>query len=238
VTPEPPGALPADGLPRPNRDSRRPLPDSTTKSFDRIAQPYRFVEWCTFGGALQRTRTAHIAQLDDCRRILILGEGDGRFLQRLCARNPRAEIHVVERSARMIQLARRRARNASGATFFEADALTHPLNGPYDAVVTAFFLDCFEGEELNRLLARLTASCAPSCTWLYADFHSGRSYWSRLRNGTWIWLLYRAFGLTTDIRARRLADPLPTLAAFGWRLVDEVWQRGGLLRSAHLQLHG
>jgi hypothetical protein len=134
----------------------------------------------------------------------------------------------------MLELARLRV-PSTAVTFTCADVLSHVLDGPYDAVVTAFFLDCFEDRELSMLLQRIAGHCAPDCVWLYADFHAGDTCWTRLRNGAWLWVLYAAFGALTDIAARRLVDPLPALQRLDWYPEAAEWFRAGLFRSVYLR---
>jgi SAM-dependent methyltransferase len=78
-------------------------------SFDRIASNYQFFETIAFGNALQRARIAFISRIRDDERVLVLGEGDGRFLAELLRRKPEAEIDCIDASAAMIQSARSRA---------------------------------------------------------------------------------------------------------------------------------
>jgi SAM-dependent methyltransferase len=78
-------------------------------SFDRIARTYHLFETVAFGYALQRARTAFISRIGPGERVLILGEGNGRFLAELLHRNPGVEIDCIDASAAMIQRARARA---------------------------------------------------------------------------------------------------------------------------------
>ena len=73
---------------------------------DRIARLYRWIEYATFGNTLQQRRTAFLRDVADARRVLVLGDGDGRFLEKLVRQNPRAHIDYVELSGRMLELAR------------------------------------------------------------------------------------------------------------------------------------
>ena len=74
---------------------------------DRIASSYRWLEYAAFGLALERARFDFLPRAADARRVLILGEGDGRFLAQLLECNRYATVAVIESSARMIELARR-----------------------------------------------------------------------------------------------------------------------------------
>ncbi len=190
------------------------------RSFDHIARPYAFLERLTLGGALQRARCAHIDELPQRGRFLILGEGDGRFLQALLTARPHCDIDVVERSAAMLRLARNRNSGATRVRFFETDARQFAGPGPYDAIITLFFLDCFEGNELRELVRSLSQLAAPNATWLYADFAEQRAGLVGQLHRSFISALYRAFMLTTDIAATRLEDPLPYMALEGFHLVE------------------
>lgn len=75
---------------------------------DPLAASYRWLEYAAFGRALERCRFEFLQRAVAARRILILGEGDGRFLARLVECHPHAEIVIVDSSARMLDLARRR----------------------------------------------------------------------------------------------------------------------------------
>ena len=58
--------------------------------FDRLARPYRWMEYLSFGRALERCRFHFLPQLANTRSALLLGDGDGRFAERLL----RAMIHT------------------------------------------------------------------------------------------------------------------------------------------------
>ena len=50
---------------------------------DPIASSYRWLEYAAFGLALEHARFDFLSHAAAARRVLILGEGDGRFLARL-----------------------------------------------------------------------------------------------------------------------------------------------------------
>ena len=61
-------------------------------AFGRLAYVYEGLERTVFGGLLTRARNACLDELDEADTILILGEGDGRFLLSLLGRHPRAHV--------------------------------------------------------------------------------------------------------------------------------------------------
>jgi ubiquinone/menaquinone biosynthesis C-methylase UbiE len=148
-------------------------------SFDRVAPHYRWLETVAFGGQLQEARVAFVREIGSPRRILIVGEGNGRFLATLVREHPGASVDCIEASARMIALARQRV-NAAQVNFIEADLSEVALPaGAYDLVVTHFFLDCFDDHGLPLLIERLARAATPDARWLIADFHPPRRGWRR-----------------------------------------------------------
>jgi hypothetical protein len=69
---------------------------SEAPNFDRIAKPYRWLEYLTFGKALQNVRLHHLPALLHCRNALILGDGDGRFTAALLAANPPITVRAID----------------------------------------------------------------------------------------------------------------------------------------------
>ena len=165
-------------------------------------------------------------------RVLLLGEGDGRALERLLAIAPQAHFHVIEVSPEMIALARQRTRDSARITFYCQDART--ANWPaayYDAVVTNFFLDCFTEDEARDLVRRLATSLTPNGSWLIGEFAIPGGGWPRLHAQIWIRMMYRFFNLTTGLRAREL-PPIGTLMGeAGMECVEGEQQRAGLMVS-------
>src|SRR5579859_448771 len=105
------------------------------------------------GNKLQRCRTAFLEKSADSRNVLIMGEGNGRFLIECRRRLRAAHIICVDSSRRMLEMAKERLRrhklDGAATDFVHADALEwRPPPGAFDLVVTHFFLDCFRPEQL------------------------------------------------------------------------------------------
>lgn len=185
---------------------------------DPLARIYRTLEYAAFGRALQRARVTHIPAISKAKRILIAGEGDGRFLQRLRTFNPQASIDVFDSSAAMIAQARVRA----AATFHHQDFLIAKLPpAAYDAAVTHFFLDCFSQSQVNEIAVRIRNALKPGALWLVSDF----------RPSILIPLLYRFFRLTTGLRAAQLPNYDAALEMAGLTKIDERISRQGQLTA-------
>jgi ubiquinone/menaquinone biosynthesis C-methylase UbiE len=208
---------------------------------DPIARWYRWLEYLGFGGALERRRCAFLAEVSNARRILALGDGDGRFLARLVERmNPETEIDYIDLSRRMLELARRRI-EASGhahpVTFLQADALAVALpSAEYDLIVTHFFLDCFNETEASKLVHRVSHATFPHARWLISEFRQPEGGWRSAWAWLWLRVLYLFFRVTTGLKTRRLINHHPLLMQAGFRLsrtetarcgslVSELWAR-------------
>jgi hypothetical protein len=215
-----------------------------TSNFNRLAHPYRWMEYASFGPYLGHCRRAQLAHLGGARRALVLGDGDGRFLKRLLGSNPLLTADVVDSSRSMLRVLDRRIRRM-GEPFHRriqlhhADALDWNASGPYDLVISHFFLDCFFTSELDRLFDRLLPHLDPGARWVISEFSiPNRSSTPALR--AWlspclarsiVGLLYRSFGLLTGLRVRRLPDYAVSLRRHGLTLDRETHLLGGLLES-------
>lgn len=197
---------------------------------DPIAQWYRWLEFIGFGSALERRRVALLREVEDARRPLVLGDGDGRFLVKLVDQNlkqhPGVAIDYVDVSGRMLELARARA-GEQGVTYHQADALTMLLPaGEYDLIVTHFFLDCFDERDAAALMKKVARSARSDARWLISEFRE-TGWWSRvILSG-----LYLFFRITTGLQTRRLVDHRPLLKREGFRLEKEELGVFGLVSS-------
>ena len=178
------------------------------------------------GGALERRRRWYLPQLRNARRALVLGDGDGRFLRELLRQNPAVSADYVDASARMLELARRKARTER-VNYRKADARTVPLpHDEYDLIATHFFFDCFGQSELDALIGRTAAAARPAAQWVVSEF-SAASFPARLL----VRALYLFFRIATGLETSRLADHRPMLRAQGFRLKDASRSRGGFVVS-------
>ena len=183
---------------------------------DPIAGAYRWFEYIGFGRALKRRREAFLNEVGDARRVLVLGDGDGRALAALLRANREATVDYVDLSARMLELARGRA-GSERVIYHRADALTIPLaQGEYDLIVTHFFLDCFEESDLRQLTERIVRAAGPRARWLVSEFR---------KPGILVGLLYLFFRITTGLKTRRLVDHHAFLRRCGFRLsrAESAW---------------
>lgn len=205
-------------------------------NFDRLAGVYRWMELFSFGPWLWGCRTAFLGELANCRRALILGDGDGRFTARLLESNPAIFIDTIDASPAMLQALRRRAGiNSARVQTHLADARhwqpETSASAPYDLAVTHFFLDCLTTEEVHALAAKLTGALSPGALWVVSEFAVPQGIFGRLIAGPVVAALYWAFGWLTGLQIRSLPDHRAALSSSGFSLRRSREFLGGLLVS-------
>ena len=206
-------------------------------SFDNFARWYQTLERIAFGNSLQRSRVACLDQILTPKRVLIIGEGDGRFLLELLRIHPAIDIDCVDSSERMLQLARRRVEKELGNSgknvrwFCQDLMLWDPSKNSYDLIVTHFVLDCFPAHQVGVVVQKLKNAATDSADWLFADFRMPTTGLARIHSLVWLKAMYLFFRVTTGITADQLIDATPFLEREGFQLVQRHLFRWGMLRS-------
>jgi trans-aconitate methyltransferase len=194
-------------------------------NFDRVARPYEAMERIVFGGALERCRTGLLPSLSQPARALLIGEGDGRFLQQFLERFPQTEVDVVEPSAAMIARAQRRVGARKNVRFHRTDILAAELRGPYDLVVTHFVLDVFTADAVMTLACRIR-EVAPNGLWLISEFQVCQNPWAaRAASRACIAFMYAFFRATAGVRVSEVPEYARVLLQNGFTRVSrrEAW---------------
>lgn len=211
--------------------------------FSRTAPYYHLLERCFIGNALQNTRIAQLERLsfgEKSSRVLIVGEGNGRFLQALLQRYPDVDVVVIDESARMLERARRRLEqagiSADGVAFKVADLRALDLGeGEFDVIVTHFFFTNFAESDVARMVAALARAARTEAEWLIGDFTLPNRRWPRLRARLWLAILYRFFGWTAGVPVRELPEIERYVVDQGFRLDRAACLSAGMLRSDYFR---
>jgi tRNA (cmo5U34)-methyltransferase len=203
-------------------------------TFDLVASFYPLLEQTVFGSTLSRARSFFISRVTEGNNILLIGEGNGRFLFEMATQTSSSSVTVVDSSARMLAAAARRLAtvdHCSRIEFIHADVLEwrSPV-AHYDRVVTHFFLDLFTPCCLRRVVEKITRLATEDTLWINVDFTSENQC---LRQELLMWAQYRFFQLSAGIQASRLFDPDPYLQQAGWEILEQRSLDSGWI-SAHL----
>jgi ubiquinone/menaquinone biosynthesis C-methylase UbiE len=204
---------------------------------DRIARWYEPAEHLSFRKALEHRRFAYVNLLNESRRAMLCGGGDGRFLARLLRVNPAVEVTYVDLSCEMMRIAERRimrlgAGYRSRVQFFCADVMTFvPPHRDYDLFATHFFLDCLTPEDVRKLILKMAEWTRPQAKWVLSEFRHSQSAFGKLWTGAVIRALYAAFRVTTGLRVRRIPQHAALLVSAGFHRQQCDIASGGLLIS-------
>lgn len=205
-------------------------------TYGRIAPLYRTLEYIAFGRALQQARSEFVDQLRLSKQVIVFGPGDGRCFENLLPAAPEAEFISIDSDPRMTSLARRQV-DRLGATqrihFICDDVRNVSLPETYDAVVTHFFLDCFDAPELDALIPRIGAGLVETGAWLFADFAIPFTpFLARWRAQIWVRGLCLFFRSQAGHTLSTLPPMEPLLLKHGFGCVAARDRQAGLIRSA------
>lgn len=205
-------------------------------SFEVLAPIYRLMECVLAGSKLHRCRCTFLDTIPAPEKILILGEGPGRFVVECVRKFPQASITIVEESAGMIAQARanlaQRGLATDKITFVQADILQwEPPPSEFDLIVTHFFLDCFRPEQLEVIAPTIGKAATADAHWLLADFQEAHSGWKRWRSRGILAIMYTFFRVVTRLPAASLTPPDLYLMREGFVLHERKEAEWGLLKS-------
>jgi ubiquinone/menaquinone biosynthesis C-methylase UbiE len=199
---------------------------------DTVAPWYEILERIVYGQTLQRTRETFLKEGAGAERWLLIGEGDGRFLQALLARFTPAQITVLESSAAMIAIAHRRVGDRRDLEWTHISGL-EAMEGleSYDGVVTHFFLDCLDEASMRKVVLSCARALRPGGLWMISEFRQPPHGWRRWRARFWLKLMYAFFGYTTGLKVRVIPDYATALAEAGLRRERQEFSQGGLVTA-------
>jgi ubiquinone/menaquinone biosynthesis C-methylase UbiE len=186
---------------------------------------------------LQDHRTAFLAAAEGKYKALIVGDGDGRFLQALVNSYPHLEIDSLELSGGMLAQARRRV-SSPQARFIQGDVFAFDFElSHYEVLFTHFFLDCFTTANLSVLVTKLSATLTPDAIWIVSEFRSANRGWRKFYTSAWLAAMYCFFGFATGLKTKSLPDYATTLANAGFAKRKEMVSTDGLIASQWWERH-
>jgi SAM-dependent methyltransferase len=206
-------------------------------SFDSLAPHYRWMEWLLAGRKLQRCRTAFLDQMRLAQDVLLLGEGNGRFLSELVQVNQSASITVLDASQGMLREARRRVETGgrhgrARIDYVHADIFAwSPPPGRFDLIVTNFFFDCFRADQLGMLIPRLASAASCGARWIVSDFQIPADGFAHWRARWIVATMYWFFRTVTHLPARSIAPIDSLLQSAGFELRERRISEWGLLHA-------
>lgn len=204
-------------------------------NFDFIAPYYSLGEKLCFGEKLNFHRTLFPHILRSSGKILLLGEGRGKFLEFLLKENKSCEVVVIESSKRMTEsiynLIPYRDR-------FRVEIKNIPIeyfnsDHRFDLICSFFFWDCFSKDQINRSIPLMLSLVNNKGYWHNADFvdHRKITCFHTLKNFILIRILYLFFRHTTGLDVKSVFPVRSLILKSNMRLIQSVESNSKLLKS-------
>jgi ubiquinone/menaquinone biosynthesis C-methylase UbiE len=208
-------------------------------NFDYVAVFYPLLEQLVFGSTLSRSRSFFVGRVTEGKNVLLIGEGNGRFLSEIAKQTSTSAITVVDSSTQMLSAASKRIAAIERSTrikFFHADILEwrSPL-AHYDRIVTHFVLDLYRPNRIRRIIEKISRLATGDTLWIDVDFTNASQ---RLRQSFLMWAQYRFFRICAGIEAPRLFDQLNYIQQTGWQIIEnrsleQGWIAARLMSREH-----
>ncbi|MGJ8671777.1 class I SAM-dependent methyltransferase [Rubritalea sp.] len=102
-------------------------------------------------------------------KVLLVGGGDGRFLEGMLGRLGDVDIDYVEPSGAMLVLAKKRVSSDSRVSWCQS-SIEDWRGGAYDLIVAHFVLDAFEPSSRSRVIEALVGKVVAKGEIVVSDF--------------------------------------------------------------------
>jgi ubiquinone/menaquinone biosynthesis C-methylase UbiE len=210
---------------------------SIARGYDRIAPIYDLWASLFSFDALHRSQCIALKSLDfKPQRVLLVGPGTGRIIPTLLHCAPDAEIVCVDISEGMLERLRKRLekldeRAQAQVHIFVGDIREVILSGPFDLIVTPYFLDQFSDKTLPEVLDAVEHVSAQEVRWLDIDFApipKNQQY-----RYVVVWGLYKVFRKLCSIEAVELPNTHVHLHERGFKLERNKICGFGFLRWSY-----
>ncbi|MEM9337473.1 MAG: class I SAM-dependent methyltransferase [Bacteroidota bacterium] len=163
-------------------------------NFNFIAPFYDLCARIIFGSIIDRSQRYFIDQLPSEGHVLVLGGGTGKILEVISSQ----KVVFLDKSSTMIKYAKQRE-TSSSVVFLQEDFLSFEIHEQFDVIMSPFFLDCFNGENLRAALIKIRKSIKPSGKLIVTDFQRARN--ERLLN-----VMHWFFKFTAGLESTSLKD--------------------------------
>jgi ubiquinone/menaquinone biosynthesis C-methylase UbiE len=195
-------------------------------NFDRLAGIYDRLAGIVFGNTLHIAQSQGFEKLPANSEVAIFGGGSGRILEYLFATGTSFKtVYYIDASENMVALAADRIGSiecipGEGVVQFFAQPAQEWCSQhsvALDAVITPFFLDCFEGPELQTTIAKIAALLRDDGQWLATDFVSS----PKLRHRLLMAAMFRFFRISCGLRSSQLEPYFDLIEQRGLRSLEQ-----------------
>jgi ubiquinone/menaquinone biosynthesis C-methylase UbiE len=169
---------------------------------DNIAGIYDILGKLIFGDQLEKAYSFYLGRIIPHDKILIIGGGTGKILQKLDELEIPLEIDYIEISQAMLERSRKRVLQNIKVRFVRADVTEWQPESDYNILITPFVLDCFSDHDLNSLMSKLSTKLHKDGIWIFTDFVRTQFFWQK----SLVKIMYWFFRVTTGLTISSLPD--------------------------------
>jgi tRNA (cmo5U34)-methyltransferase len=214
--------------------------EEISKGFDHLAYIYDLMLWITSGNIIFKSQSALIKKLPYCSNVLIIGGGTGKFLYSLGASVNTGHITYIDISQKMIRLSEKYIdKHLPGKkneiSFICGSIESIPPDAQYDLIVTNYFLDVFDKEELEYVFNKLYQHFSLNGIWYYTDFSINNKHVKGFRKTIYKMIvncLYTFFRFFCGISATLLLEVNQLFEEKKMIAKEEQFFAGGLVKTA------
>lgn len=211
--------------------------------FSNTASYFHLLENVFIGKALQQTRVAQLDSYEidpDTAEMLVVGEGNGRFLENLVRMYPGLRVTIVDESAEMLARAKSRLLRAElpvHSLDFRTEDIREVVLAEhrYTHILTNSFFSNFPEAVVSSIAGKLSAAAKEDAEWWHGDFVMPKRGLSRWRAKAWLAMLYAFFGATAAVPVRTLPEVDRYIEKQGFVRGEDHVFCGSLRRSSRYQ---
>ena len=167
-------------------------------AYNRIARFYDLLAKIVYGNAIIKAQTHFIDKIPVNSRILIIGGGSGKILKHFQKPNFNYTIDYVEASSEMLRLTKKKTNDTQCINFIHGTQ--EILTQQYDVIITAFFLDLFQRDELHNVILKLKKHHRKNGLWIISDFYPSKN----ILHKTLYFFTKTFFKITTKLEVNEL----------------------------------
>lgn len=172
------------------------------RTYNNVAIFYDQLADLFYGKAISLAEQQLVQFVPANARVLIIGGGTGRILEKLAQHHTTLYITYLDSSSAMIAKAAQRKAGENKVQFLMQNGLVATFAETFDVVITSFFLDNFCTSNVEGFIGRLAPHLATAGIWLIADFQKNKNF----RQTLLLKIMYGFFKLTCNIEATQLPD--------------------------------
>lgn len=203
-------------------------------SYDRLAPYYDFIS-LVLGKSYRASKSVFLDRLKEGDQVLYLGGGTGANLPEILGHiGPAGSVDYIESSGQMIEKARKRLtpEQLSSIFFLHQSEFSKIPKRTYDVVLTQFFLDILQQDEIEKLFDELDRRVDLDTRWIFLDFFpvDGKKWLIK----TMIWF----FRLSTKNPRKDLPDYARYFRNYGWEVEEKKWLQKDFIQAWVLKREG